>query len=325
MSEPAGGPGVGDAAGGDEFLASLSRSLIVPVAGAISPPSGLQSSSGGTTAALLRDLRQRIPGVLEEAEPAPAPFKLPPDDRGQVLAFIKPVRRGAPPPPHRPGQGEAVRTELSGLMGRGGFALPDAAGAVLDGPGRNLEDVRLHTGPAADSAAQARGAEAFTIGREVFFAEGRFDPFSPRGQALVAHELTHVAQAAREATPEDSGRADSEDQEREARTVEALVLARGAGPAAPHLMVDHFVRNYAAAGGGPLTPLERARLDHISIRALARSEELLAVETPGAGFSELAEVRVALSMDLAGLSDEQAAARWAGAIAQAVRSQAGQR
>lgn len=53
---------------------------------------------------------------------------------------------------------------------------------------------RIHHGPAAARAARALRAEAFAVGRDVFFAEGRFETRTPAGLALLAHELTHVRQ-----------------------------------------------------------------------------------------------------------------------------------
>lgn len=61
-----------------------------------------------------------------------------------------------------------------------------------------LEDVsrrvNIHTDHRADRLARAHGAEAVTIGHEVFFRSGRFDPATPRGIALLTHELVHVHQ-----------------------------------------------------------------------------------------------------------------------------------
>ena len=57
--------------------------------------------------------------------------------------------------------------------------------------GRSLEDVRIHR----DSDLAPRlGATAFTSGRDIHFAPGRFDPTSRSGTWLLAHELTHVEQ-----------------------------------------------------------------------------------------------------------------------------------
>ena len=56
---------------------------------------------------------------------------------------------------------------------------------------------RLHSGPAAARAARALRAQAFAIGHDVFFAEGRFETRTSEGLALLAHELTHVGQQAR--------------------------------------------------------------------------------------------------------------------------------
>jgi hypothetical protein len=56
---------------------------------------------------------------------------------------------------------------------------------------------RLHSGPTAARAARALRAQAFAIGHDIFFAEGRFETRSPEGLALVAHELTHVGQQTR--------------------------------------------------------------------------------------------------------------------------------
>jgi len=60
--------------------------------------------------------------------------------------------------------------------------------------GRDFADVRVHTGPAADRAARSIGAEAFTLGTDIAFANGNYDPRSRAGTRLLAHELTHVVQ-----------------------------------------------------------------------------------------------------------------------------------
>jgi len=50
--------------------------------------------------------------------------------------------------------------------------------------------VRIHEG----QAAQSMGALAFTLGDELHFAPGLYDPTSRDGVALLGHELTHVVQ-----------------------------------------------------------------------------------------------------------------------------------
>ena len=60
--------------------------------------------------------------------------------------------------------------------------------------GTDFSDVRLHTGPAADRAAQSVCARAFTVGRDIAFASHQYAPSTPQGRRLLAHELTHVVQ-----------------------------------------------------------------------------------------------------------------------------------
>lgn len=58
----------------------------------------------------------------------------------------------------------------------------------------DLSAVRIHTTSAAADAATALGANAFTVGNDVYFAAGTYDPTSERGQRLIAHEVAHVVQ-----------------------------------------------------------------------------------------------------------------------------------
>ena len=60
--------------------------------------------------------------------------------------------------------------------------------------GTDFGGVRIHSGLAADRAAAAVGARAFTFGSDIAFADGEYRPGSDTGRALLAHELAHVVQ-----------------------------------------------------------------------------------------------------------------------------------
>jgi hypothetical protein len=60
--------------------------------------------------------------------------------------------------------------------------------------GYDFSDVRVHTGGLAARSAQAVGAQAYTLGKDVVFGEGKYAPHTDVGRLLIAHELTHVMQ-----------------------------------------------------------------------------------------------------------------------------------
>ncbi|MBO2453242.1 DUF4157 domain-containing protein [Actinomadura barringtoniae] len=81
--------------------------------------------------------------------------------------------------------------------GNGQRLYADLREKLERGLGADLRAMRVHTGPVADGLARALGAEAFTVGSEVFFRDGAFRPGTPEGLWLLAHEAAHVAQRAR--------------------------------------------------------------------------------------------------------------------------------
>lgn len=94
------------------------------------------------------------------------------------------------------GIGPARRTEPAATADTG-------AGQPLDGKARSFferrfghgfGDVRIHADDRAAAAARALDAHAYTCGRDIVFARGRYAPASSAGQHLLAHELTHVVQ-----------------------------------------------------------------------------------------------------------------------------------
>jgi hypothetical protein len=60
--------------------------------------------------------------------------------------------------------------------------------------GARLDRVRIHAGDQAAQAARAVHAQAYTVGNDIFFAAGRYNPQSSEGRRLLAHELTHAIQ-----------------------------------------------------------------------------------------------------------------------------------
>lgn len=86
---------------------------------------------------------------------------------------------------------------IQDLQGRAGNR---AVGQRLSGPSPQ-EGVRIHTDARAALLAHQLDARAFTVGRDVYFGSGQFDPVRPEGQALLAHELAHAMQARSEPDP----------------------------------------------------------------------------------------------------------------------------
>ena len=57
-----------------------------------------------------------------------------------------------------------------------------------------LADVTVHTDDTADKLNRSVHARAFATGTDVYFAKGEYNPGSPDGDRLIAHELAHVVQ-----------------------------------------------------------------------------------------------------------------------------------
>lgn len=60
--------------------------------------------------------------------------------------------------------------------------------------GVDLSAVRVHTDPQSIEANKAISARAYTIGSDIHFNEGQYNPESIDGQRLLAHEVAHTVQ-----------------------------------------------------------------------------------------------------------------------------------
>ncbi|MFE7661942.1 eCIS core domain-containing protein [Streptomyces celluloflavus] len=60
--------------------------------------------------------------------------------------------------------------------------------------GHDFSQVRLHTDRDSGQLAELMGADAFAVGRDIFFREGTYRPGTADGQRLLAHELLHTVQ-----------------------------------------------------------------------------------------------------------------------------------
>lgn len=60
--------------------------------------------------------------------------------------------------------------------------------------GSDFSGVKIHTDNEAVQLNRGLNAKAFTVGRDVYFNEGQYQPNSSQGKHLLAHELTHTLQ-----------------------------------------------------------------------------------------------------------------------------------
>ncbi|MGB8340814.1 MAG: DUF4157 domain-containing protein [Chthoniobacterales bacterium] len=60
--------------------------------------------------------------------------------------------------------------------------------------GHDFGRVRVHRGARAAESARVVHAQAYTVGTQIAFDTARYQPSTPEGRLLLAHELTHVVQ-----------------------------------------------------------------------------------------------------------------------------------
>jgi hypothetical protein len=132
---------------------------------------------------------------------ATATRKAPPADRVTSPAAAPPwVQRcgiGSSCGCNRAQQVAGLGRDIQREAAEGGSPLPDGVqGHVEQALEGEFPAVRVHTGPTAHHLASGLQARAFTSGRDVFFRAGAYQPATPIGDRLLAHELAHVVQQA---------------------------------------------------------------------------------------------------------------------------------
>ena len=89
---------------------------------------------------------------------------------------------------------DEVEGNIQSSLGSGSH-LPGGLQSRMEGAfGADFSNVRIHANSDADNLNSSLGARAFTVGQDVYFGRGEYQPTSGAGQHLLAHELTHVVQ-----------------------------------------------------------------------------------------------------------------------------------
>lgn len=77
----------------------------------------------------------------------------------------------------------------------GGQPLPNGMQVELEQRfDADLSNLKVHTSPEAQQAAHQLNANAFAVGSNVLFGQGRFQPQTQKGRSLIAHEVAHTLQ-----------------------------------------------------------------------------------------------------------------------------------
>jgi hypothetical protein len=115
----------------------------------------------------------------------------------------------------------------------GGTPLPTDVRTDMEAHlGADFGGVRIHDGEAAAQSARAVQARAYTVGDDVVFGQGAYEPHTEQGRHTLAHELTHVVQQRTgpvDATPAGGGIAVSHPDDHFEREAEASASALRTG------------------------------------------------------------------------------------------------
>ncbi len=138
--------------------------------------------------------------------------------------------------------------------GTGGAPLPGDVRAPFEASlGADLGDVRVHTGAESAQSAKEMNAQAYTVGQDIHFGAGKYDPGSGDGQWLLAHEVAHTVQQ-RDAAPGPQAKLEvseaGEPAELEADRAADAMVSGGKAKVSPASGAQRKVMRFDAGSGG---------------------------------------------------------------------------
>jgi len=129
-----------------------------------------------------------VPAIVREVLSMPGE-PLDGDTRALMESRVGPAQRTGRAMPIGPAEDSFEREARSVASG---FADRPASG--VSSRRQDFSAVRIHTGAKPAASTRAVEARAYTAGQHIVFGSGQFAPHNADGRALLAHELTHVAQ-----------------------------------------------------------------------------------------------------------------------------------
>jgi hypothetical protein len=174
--------------------------------------------------------------------------------------------------------------------------MPEAVRGKMEAAlGADFSNVRVHVGPQAERI----GAIAFTLGSDIYFAPGRYQPDTAHGPQLLGHELAHVVQqrTGRVKNPLGSGLAVVQDRALEAeadrlgrqaavhRPPAQAKMLPGAAPPAPPVRISPPISagpgSYRLTAGAGGRQVGSVMLTRVTTPPAARTASRLQAKAPG--------------------------------------------
>lgn len=98
-------------------------------------------------------------------------------------------------------RGESTPQAIQAQLGKGQPLNSGVRSNMSSAFGYDFSHVRIHTDSAAEGLSNRFNARAFTLGQDIAFGAGEYQPGTLIGDALIAHELAHVMQQEESGNP----------------------------------------------------------------------------------------------------------------------------
>jgi hypothetical protein len=89
---------------------------------------------------------------------------------------------------------DSAHSQIQATKGGGSTMAANTKSFMESRFGTDFSNVRIHSGSYASQLSKKLNAQAFTVGNDIYFNDGKFSPGSSAGKRLLAHELTHTIQ-----------------------------------------------------------------------------------------------------------------------------------